>query len=134
MLQTAPPQWGWPVLRVSWEMMIFLPPISARVKRLLEVDLAKIVCISVGTLLVGFDSHGRAIVNPRIEGEVRVGSKENPWLAVSAWREDLLRRGDLRSEYGVKVGSSMKWSSDIYVRPYYGVVKYKSSDDRHYAL
>ncbi len=113
--------------------------VKAGMTKIIKADLGDFKCSGTGTALVGIDSNGRAVVENRIKTEVEKGDINgsnllNPWWAISLWRNDRYANQDFRSETGVKFSTGWKTSSGLIVKPYYGMVRYRSVDDRVYSL
>lgn len=113
--------------------------VKAGVTKILKAELGDFKCSATGTALVGVDSSGKVIVENRIKAEIEKGDINsdftlNPWWAISLWRNDAYSNQEFRSETGVKFSTGWKNSNGLIVKPFYGIVQYRSVDDRVYSL
>jgi hypothetical protein len=118
--------------------------LKAGFRRVVTGEFAGFHCMAAGQALLGVDTQGRAVAQTRVEGRVTTGARggrtaDNPWLALSAWHDNLVRTngsvsGDNRAETGVKLESSHRISPNVVVRPFYGYVYYVSRADRIYSV
>jgi hypothetical protein len=113
--------------------------IAAGMRRVLEADVSQFHFAGAGTVLTGINTEGRPLLKTRIEGQLNSGllggrSKENPWLALIAWRDDLIQSLNRRSEMGLRVQTSLKTRHGIRVVPFYAIVRNQSAEDRSYSI